>query len=318
MAADDDGPFLRTGDLGFLWDEQLYVTGRLKEVLIIRGRNHYPHDLELTMQRAHPCLLPGAGAAFAIEAVPGEQVVLVQEVDRAYRSADLEEVIRAVRRNIVDEHEVEAHAVVLIRQASLPRTTSGKVQRRRCRDHYLAGELKVLAEWTRPHARLSHASRQAGPDGEPHSDLAPPPLQRLSAEGDLELLAEQVEAQLLRWLHQRAGVAKDQIDRDRPFAEMGIDSLAGVELIAELESWSGVNLSAVAAWEYPTAAALSRHLAVQLAQRDQGCSKRAPDTHPSESNDEFERLLAEVEGMSDEEASRDEIAEDPPERRVSH
>ncbi len=140
--------YLRSGDLGFIADGQLYVTGRRKDVIIIRGRNHYPQDLERTAEQAHPALCRSGGAVFALDGQDEEQLVVVHEVDRQFRDSDFDQVIRAVRREIVREHDVDPHAVVLIRQTDLPRTTSGKVQRQFCRQRYLDGDLKTLARWT--------------------------------------------------------------------------------------------------------------------------------------------------------------------------
>ncbi|GGV41292.1 polyketide synthase [Actinomadura cremea] len=137
---DGEGPFLRTGDLGFVDDGVLYVTGRLKEVIIVNGRNLYPHDLEEAGRRAHPAA--GAGAAFAVDGAGREHVVLVQEVDRRC-GEPLDDLARRVR------HAVSAAAgatvsVVLVRRGGIARTTSGKVQRHRTRRRWLDGRLTVL------------------------------------------------------------------------------------------------------------------------------------------------------------------------------
>jgi acyl-CoA synthetase (AMP-forming)/AMP-acid ligase II/acyl carrier protein len=149
QVAGREGRFLRTGDLGFFRDGELFVTGRVKDVIIIRARNHYPQDIEQSAEEAHPAVLPGA--AFAIETDEGdEQLVVVHQLDRQYREADFDEVVRAIRRAIVEQHDLDPHAIVLIRQTSLPITSSGKVQRNLCREQYLAGELKVVNAWTNP------------------------------------------------------------------------------------------------------------------------------------------------------------------------
>ncbi|MFY9826635.1 MAG: fatty acyl-AMP ligase, partial [Thermoanaerobaculia bacterium] len=141
--ADGDGPFLRTGDLGFVAGGELYVTGRLKDLIILRGRNHYPQDLERTAEGSHPDLRPGNAAAFAVETGGEERLVIALEVERRRRDG-LEEVTEAVRRAVAEEHEVMAWEVVLLRAGSLPKTSSGKVQRGLCRRQYLAGDLAVL------------------------------------------------------------------------------------------------------------------------------------------------------------------------------
>ena len=141
---DAKGEFLRTGDLGFFRDGELFVTGRVKDVIIIRGRNHYPQDIEQSAEEAHPAVLPGA--AFAMDLPDGdERLVVVHQLDRQYRGCDFDEIVQAIRRAIVEQHELDPYAIVLIRQTSLPITSSGKVQRNLCREQYLAGELQDCA-----------------------------------------------------------------------------------------------------------------------------------------------------------------------------
>ncbi|MGK7902712.1 MAG: fatty acyl-AMP ligase [Hormoscilla sp.] len=140
-----EGPFLRTGDLGFVLDGELFVTGRLKDVMIIRGRNHYPQDIELTVARSHQALKPNCGSAILIEVKGEERLVIVQEVERSYlRKLDTEEVVRHIRRAVASEHELQVHAVALLKPGSIPKTSSGKIQRYRCRENFLNGTLDVL------------------------------------------------------------------------------------------------------------------------------------------------------------------------------
>src|SRR6202035_4988479 len=149
---DGDGPFLRTGDLGFLAaDGELFVTGRLKDLIILRGRNHYSQDLEATAGTAHPSLGDGTGAAFTVDSDGEERLVVVYEVDR--HAARPGEIAAAIRQVIAEEHEGPAWEVVLVPTGGGPRTTSGKVQRRACRDLYLSGKLRVLGA-----SRLSPAA----------------------------------------------------------------------------------------------------------------------------------------------------------------
>jgi acyl transferase domain-containing protein/acyl-CoA synthetase (AMP-forming)/AMP-acid ligase II/acyl carrier protein len=153
--ATGEGPFLRTGDLGFLDRGQLFVTGRLKDLIIIRGSNHYPQDLEHTVERSHRALRPACGAAFSIDADGAERLVIVQEVnDRA--SADYENVVAAIRRTLTELHEVHPDAVVLIEPRTIPRTSSGKIQRYACREAFLAGTLDIVHEWRDREGRSGH------------------------------------------------------------------------------------------------------------------------------------------------------------------
>jgi len=145
--ADHEGPFLRTGDLGFLRDGELFITGRLKDLILIRGQNHYPQDIERASEQSHPALKkPGFCAAFSVELNNEERLVVVQEVGRAGADLDWEDIIGCIRQAISEEHDLQAYRVVLVKPGGVPRTSSGKVQRRACREEYLAGTLPVLYE----------------------------------------------------------------------------------------------------------------------------------------------------------------------------
>jgi acyl-CoA synthetase (AMP-forming)/AMP-acid ligase II len=154
LQGSDDQMFLRTGDLGFTVDREVFVTGRIKDMLIVGGRNYYPQDIELTVESCHPGMRPGGTAAFAVDIDGTEQLVVVAEVERDYRpdrgSAEpgagrADVLIKAIRKAISDEHELRVHEIVLITPGSLPKTSSGKVQRHACRAGFLAGTLRT---WT--------------------------------------------------------------------------------------------------------------------------------------------------------------------------
>ncbi|NET72038.1 MAG: fatty acyl-AMP ligase [Sphaerospermopsis sp. SIO1G2] len=141
------GPFLRTGDLGFIYKQELFVTGRLKEVVIIKGRNYYPQDIEKAIQNSHPALRVDAGAAFSIEVEHEERLVIVQEVERTYlRKLNVDEVMTCINKAVGINFEIQFHAVVLIKTNSLPKTSSGKIQRLGCRKKFLEGSLNVIAK----------------------------------------------------------------------------------------------------------------------------------------------------------------------------
>ncbi|HEU4769864.1 MAG TPA: fatty acyl-AMP ligase, partial [Pyrinomonadaceae bacterium] len=135
-----EGPFLRTGDLGFLQNGQLYITGRLKDLIIIRGANYYPHDIELTVQKSDPVLRAGCGAAFSVEIDGAERLVVVQEVDKQ-KTHDSDDLVAIIRRDISREHELQAYSIVLIKRGTIPKTSSGKIQRYACKAAFLSGAL---------------------------------------------------------------------------------------------------------------------------------------------------------------------------------
>jgi len=212
-----EGPFLRTGDLGMLLNGELFITGRLKDLIIIRGLNHYPQDIELTVERSHPSLRPGCGAAFSVEVGGEERLVVAQEIDRALEDHDA--IIEEIRRCVVEEHELQLFAVVLIRTGSLPKTSSGKVRRRVCRSAFLDGTLKSIASW----------QESSGSGGGPVADSAPSFETR-----------EAVRDWLISHIAGRAGVDPSQIDIGQPVDHCGMDSLMAIELAHSIETNLGV------------------------------------------------------------------------------
>lgn len=162
LADTGEGPFLRTGDLGFVKDGELFITGRLKDLIIIGGRNHYPQDIELTVEQSHPALRPGCIAAFSVAVEGEEQLVIAAEVDPRYRPAaahepppesatvpglslDVKSLTRTMRAAVSDCYGLQVSALALLKLGGMPKTSSGKIRRHACRQSYLAGSLECLA-----------------------------------------------------------------------------------------------------------------------------------------------------------------------------
>jgi len=222
--ASGEGPFLRTGDLGFLEAGELFVTGRSKDLIIVRGRNHYPQDLELTAERSAPVLRPGCGAAFTVEVEGEERLVLVQEVERG-ADLDPQAVAQALREAVSGEHEIHVHQVVLIQAGSLPKTSSGKVQRHACRRAFLEGRLETVAV-------------EAATAREPE---LPEPEDADSAGGLQSLLRTKIARAL--------GTEPRLLSAERPLAALGLDSLMAANLKVELEAELGVEVPLVSLLE---------------------------------------------------------------------
>ncbi|HXM59150.1 MAG TPA: amino acid adenylation domain-containing protein, partial [Candidatus Dormibacteraeota bacterium] len=208
-----EGPFLRTGDLGFLHGGRLVVTGRRKDLIIVRGRNLYPQDVELAAEGAHPAARSSFAAAFSVDVDDEERLVVVQAV-RPQPGLDAGEVAAAIRRAVADAHEVEVHAVVLVRPAAIPRTTSGKLRRQACRAAYLTGTLDPIAVVEAPSA---------------------PEAEGRAGEADPESV---IRAALARTLDREPG----DIDLGVPLAALGLDSLRAMELWNAVERALGVAL----------------------------------------------------------------------------
>ena len=139
-----EGPFLRTGDLGFLKNGELFITGRYKDLVIIRGKKHYPSDIEMSAQSSHPHIQPGGGAAFSIPLDGQEQLVIVLEHKRDIESVDVDAIAQSVRSAVAQAHYLSVYAVVVVPPGSIPRTGIGKIQRFRCRDNFLSSRITAI------------------------------------------------------------------------------------------------------------------------------------------------------------------------------
>lgn len=159
IADTGEGPFLRTGDLGFLQDRELYITGRLKDLIIVNGVNHYPQDIEMTVEEVDAAIRTAGVAAFSVADESAERVVAVVEIDRAHiHMLDREQLTARIKQAVLEQHELRVEDVAFIMPGTLPKTSSGKVQRGTCRERYLAGNLDRLKERS-PRRRAAEASR---------------------------------------------------------------------------------------------------------------------------------------------------------------
>ncbi|RYX85074.1 fatty acyl-AMP ligase [bacterium] len=147
--ANGEGPYLRTGDLGFFHNGELFPTGRLKDLIIIGGRNHSPTDIEATVATSHPAIRAGACAAFGLEIENIEVLAVVAELERSHlNTLDSKSIIQSIRQSVAEKHDLRAHTIQLIRPATLPKTSSGKVQRHTCRHQLIAGTLSTIEPLT--------------------------------------------------------------------------------------------------------------------------------------------------------------------------
>jgi amino acid adenylation domain-containing protein len=220
VAGSNAGPFLHTGDLGFIRDGELFVTGRLKDLIIIRGRNYYAEDIEESIRSSHAALFDRNVAVFSIETEDETQIIAVLE-DPAELTA--EEAFAVLRKAVAEGHELQLHAIRLVKRGSIPRTTSGKIQRSVCRDRFLDGSLRVVAS-----SNLVALEPES-------SSLA------IRAFGSSEWTQE-VQRQLTSMIAARLGVATSQIDPTKPLNTLGIDSLLAVEITREIERCFGAVL----------------------------------------------------------------------------
>jgi 8-amino-7-oxononanoate synthase/acyl carrier protein len=232
------GPYLRTGDLGFFDNGELFVTGRLKDLIIIRGRNHYPQDIERGVEEASALVRAGSVAAFAVEHEGRERVVVVAELERGRREpAELAAAFEAIRSRLAKEHEVAAEGIVLVRPNSVPKTSSGKIQRHACKRQFLEGTLEVIEQhvgWLTP-ATEAPAPVAAGPRlarSRPVGDAS----RGLRPDRDLpQEIVQTVFENVRRVAKERAG----NLTLDTNIVELGLDSLERMEIVASLEEAFG-------------------------------------------------------------------------------
>lgn len=223
-----EGPFLRTGDLGFLLEGNLFITGRLKDLIILRGQNYYPQDIELTVAQSHPALRPESGAAFTIEVVEEhgfglamgseERLVVVQEVLR--HQNETKDIIAAIRQAIAEMYEIEVYAIVLVKYGSILKTSSGKIQRRACREYFLAGEFAVIDSDILLNSATTSTLPQSG------KRFSSALLHAVGREEAYELL----EGYFLEHISQLLGVETQELHAQQTLGYFGLDSLKMAQL----------------------------------------------------------------------------------------
>ncbi|HET7501766.1 MAG TPA: beta-ketoacyl synthase N-terminal-like domain-containing protein, partial [Kofleriaceae bacterium] len=257
LADTGEGPFLRTGDLGFLDGGELYVTGRLKDLIIIAGTNHYPQDIERTVETAHRALRPGAGIAFSVDTGDAEQLVVVQAVAGDPSKLDTEAIFAAIRAAVAEQHGLGIHHIALVPSGSIPKTSSGKLQRFACKQAFLDGSLGELARSSLPARDAEPPVAPPAPVAE-RADVAPAPVAPAPSRGE-------IENRLLGELAAHLRVAADTLDPARPIASYGLQSVDMVGMVGKLERWLGRKLPATLPWEYPSVEAMAAFLAADAA-----------------------------------------------------
>lgn len=229
--------YVRTGDLGVMHDGQLYITGRIKDLIIFHGRNYYPQDIEVSVASAHPAIRFGHIAAFSIDSEGEEHLVVVAELEREhFRSVDPQEVFAAIRRRVMLDHEVNVDRLALLRPYKIPMTSSGKIQRRQTQSMLLNGTLDVLAQST---LAIERAARVC--------QLPVTPTEHILA----DLLCK--------------ALAQDQMSIDANFFEVGADSIAIAEVAsAACQRFPQLNIDPNHFFEWPTIEALANWIDRQI------------------------------------------------------
>jgi acyl-CoA synthetase (AMP-forming)/AMP-acid ligase II/3-oxoacyl-(acyl-carrier-protein) synthase/acyl carrier protein len=273
LADTGEGPFLRTGDLGFRLAGELFVAGRLKDLIVIRGQNHYPHDIERTIQAHHPALASVLGAAFSVRVEGEERPVVVHELDtRLHR--DVPNLIPELIALVSEMHGLSLQACVIVKRGSLARTASGKVQRQRMRRAFLEDALEVIARWDASDPRPVGETTDIEAEGHRESRLTrPQPRAATHPRSEIiEFLRGKI-AQLTR-------LPIAEIDDHTPLARYGIDSLNAAELAHTLEEFLGTEVPPTLSYDRPTiaaiAAALSEPQTAPVSTPERNVASRSP------------------------------------------
>ena len=230
------GPYLRTGDLGFFDNGELFVAGRLKDLIIIRGRNHYPQDIEHAVEEASTLVRAGSIAAFAVDVDGRERVAVVAEVERGRRDvSEVTAAFEAIRKRLATEHELAVEAIVLVRPNSISKTSSGKIQRHACKRQFLDGTLEVVDQyigWQQP------AVPALAPEQPRLARQRPVGEASRSNRADRDLPQEIVQA-VFEHVRQIAKERAGHLTLDTNIVELGLDSLERMEIVASLEEAFG-------------------------------------------------------------------------------
>ena len=246
-----EGPFLRTGDLGFLKGEELFVTGRLKDLIIIRGRNYYPQDIELTVEQSHPVLRPAHGAAFAVNFDGQEKLVIAHEIERKYlRQLNTSEVFGSIRQAVAKQHDIQVYAVLLLKTASMPKTSSGKIQRHACRAAFLNGNLNVVKSSILKDSYFTGSKDSLNRQTLLEMKLEDQPYR-------LESYFQEQVAQVLR-------IHPSQVKTEQPLSTLGLDSLMVVELKNDIETSFNVVFSMARILQGPSITQLATEVLNQM------------------------------------------------------
>ena len=273
------GPYLRTGDLGFFDNGELFVAGRLKDLIIIRGRNHYPQDIEHAVEEASTLVRAGSIAAFAVDVDGRERVAVVAEVERGKREpAEVAAAFEAIRKRLATEHELAVEAIVLVRPNSVPKTSSGKIQRHACKRQFLDSTLEVVDQYV---SWLQPAVPTPTPGSEQPRLARQRPIGEASRTGraDRELPQEIVQAvfdHVRRIAKERAG----SLTLDTNIVELGLDSLERMEIVASLEESFGARFPEQVLPQIETCREVSEAILDHMPVKDQYRTQAASATPP--------------------------------------
>ncbi len=247
ISENHEGPYLRTGDFGFIDINELFITGRIKDLLIIRGQNHYPQDIERSASRSHVDLRNGCCIAFSIVKNQQEELVIVQElIKSAVKSFNGEEIRKAIINTVNENHGIVPGAIALIQTGNIPKTTSGKLQRHAAAKSYFDGSLDILYSWTNKSSKGM----------------------KLIKLDEGKISAAEMEKWLLESIAKISLIKENEILPDDTFSSLGLDSSKIVELTGYLEKFLLIPIAPTLAYNYPTIKKLAAHLSGKTISQD--------------------------------------------------
>jgi len=238
-----EGPYLRTGDLGFLHEDELYICGRAKDLLIIRGKNYYPQDIEFVASHSHDSLSIGNAAAFSVDTSGREQLIILQEIKRTHmKKFNREEVLEAIIESIAIDCELQVQDILILRPGQILKTSSGKIQRQGNKKAYLENDFKVLCS-----LRDENVVEEKD---EPKQELITPSIDE-----------DEKTKFISTWLKEELSILtqtpKNKIFENKSFMIYGLDSLASVQLQDRINEHFNIEVELIDFYDYPTIGELS-------------------------------------------------------------
>ena len=242
LADTKEGPFLRTGDFGFMLNGEFFFSSRLKDLIVIRGVNYYPQDIELFVHKSHEALRPGNGAAFSVVQDKQECLVVINELKKVSKDTiNTKEIIEKIRQDLSQEFAVAVHAVILIESNTILKTSSGKIRRQACKIAYLKDELNVVDDW--------HSPKTGFKDQLLSEDRRPKGMTRA-----------EIEQWIISRISKKLGLASELIESEKSFVYYGLDSIMSLEMTEDLSALLKRPVPADSVYNFPTIASLAKWL----------------------------------------------------------
>lgn len=243
-----DKYYLRTGDLAFHFKNELFVMGRMKDLIIINGTNHHAHDIENSIAQCHPAIRSGNCAAVCVEKNEQERLAVILEIKPDHEHKDIDDIMHAIKTIVLEDHNLAVHTIALIPPKSLPKTTSGKIRRHAAKQALLDETLSAIAQWSSSQMDENVTKTKYNSAVEINEVISS--------------FGKDLREKIRHELHDVSCVELDKISDDQSFAELGLDSLMAMELENRLQDHlkDVCQLDNAVVMNYPTIASLAAHI----------------------------------------------------------